>query len=90
MIRSDSAMTCGCLPTEWNRYEITARGPRITVVLNGRKIQNVNLDEQTQKPERGEPLAKRPRRGPIGFQELSRGGGQVEIRGARIKELTPE
>ncbi len=77
-------------PTEWNRYEITARGPRITVVLNGQKIQDVNLVEQTAKPERGEPLAKRPRRGHIGFQELSRGGGHVEIRGARIRELTPE
>jgi hypothetical protein len=32
-------------------------------------------------------LPQRPRRGHIGFQELSRGGGHVEIRGARIAEL---
>lgn len=74
-------------PTEWNRCEITCQGPRIRVKLNGELIQDVNLDEQTEKPQRGSPLAERPRRGHIGFQELSRGGSQVQIRNARIKEL---
>ena len=46
----------------------------------------MNLDEQTKKLERGLPLAERPRSGHIGFQELSRGGTYVQIRGARIKE----
>lgn len=77
-------------PTEWNHYTVTCQGPRITVVLNGTTIQDLNLDEQTRDLERGEPLGKRPRRGHIGFQELSRGGGHVEIRGARIKVLDPK
>jgi hypothetical protein len=72
---------------EWNRFEITCLGPRVTVKLNGEVIQDVNLDEQTKTLERGKPLAERPRRGHIGFQELSRGGTHVQIRGARIKEL---
>ena len=75
-------------PTDWNLYEIECRGSQVSVKLNGEPIQKVNLDEQTKPLERGEPLAKRPRRGHIGFQELSRGGGHVEIRGARIKELS--
>jgi hypothetical protein len=72
---------------EWNRFEITCLGPRVTVKLNGQLIQDVNLDEQTKALERGKPLAERPRRGHIGFQELSRGGTHVQIRNARIKEL---
>jgi hypothetical protein len=74
-------------PEEWNRYEITCRGPQVTVKLNGETIQDVNLDEQTKKLERGSPLAQRPRRGHVGFQELGRRGSHVQIRGARIKEL---
>jgi hypothetical protein len=74
-------------PAQWNRYQITCHGPHVTVVLNGETIQDVNLDEQAAKLERGNPLKDRPRRGHIGFQELSRGGAHVEIRGARIKEL---
>ena len=79
-------------PTDWNKYVITCRGPRIEVVLNGTTIQDVNLDEQTFQPERHDsslapPLKDRPRRGHIGFQELSRGGGHVEIRQVRLREL---
>jgi hypothetical protein len=33
------------------------------------------------------PLNQRPRRGHLGFQELSRDGTQVMIRNARIAEL---
>jgi hypothetical protein len=78
-------------PTEWNHYVITANGPSIKVELNGEVIQDVNLDEQTAKIERhdGSPasaLKDRPRKGRIGFQELSRGGGHVTIRNARVKE----
>jgi hypothetical protein len=74
-------------PTEWNRYQITCKGPHVTVMLNGELIQDANLDNETATLERGTPLRDRPRRGHIGFQELSRGGGHVEIRNARIKEL---
>lgn len=78
-------------PNEWNRYVVTCRGPRVTVVLNDQNILDVDLDEQTQSVRRHDgtnapPLKDRPRRGRIGFQELSR-SGHVEVRNARIREL---
>ena len=79
-------------PTEWNDYEITLIGPRLKVRLNGTLIQDVNLDDYTELVQRHDnrdaPAVKdRPRRGHIGFQELSRGEERVEIRHARIKVL---
>lgn len=74
-------------PEAWNRYEITCKGSRVTILLNGETIQDVDLDEQTRPLERGAPLKERPRKGHIGFQELSRGGGHVMIRHARIRLL---
>jgi hypothetical protein len=79
-------------PTEWNKYVVTLKGPSVKVELNGELIQDVNLDQQTAKVERHDgrpapPLKDRPRKGRIGFQELSRGGAHVMIRNARIKEL---
>ena len=79
-------------PTEWNHYQIKCEGKQVQVELNGKQILNVNLDEQTTPTKRHDgtdapPLKDRPRKGHIGFQELSRGGGHVEIRNARIKEL---
>lgn len=79
-------------PTEWNRYEIACRGPVIKVMLNGELIQDVNLDNETQRPLRHDgtpapPLKDRPRRGHIGFQELSRDGSHVQIRNVRLKVL---
>jgi hypothetical protein len=79
-------------PLDWNRYEITCQGPRVKVVLNGELILDVNLDEHTAPTQRHDgteapPLRDRPRRGHLGFQELSRGGGHVHIRNARLKVL---
>ena len=79
-------------PTEWNKYVVTLKGPTVKVELNGELIQDVNLDQHTQKIERhdGSPadaLKDRPRKGRIGFQELSRGGGHVMIRNAMITVL---
>lgn len=79
-------------PTEWNHYVITLQGPRLKVVLNGETIQDINLDEHKEVVTRhngndAPPLKDRPRRGHIGFQELSRGGDQVQIRNARLREL---
>ena len=79
-------------PTEWNRYRIECRGPRVKVELNAEPILEVNLDEQTATVKRHDgtdapPLKDRPRRGHIGFQELSRDGSHVAIRNARIKVL---
>lgn len=79
-------------PTEWNSYEVTCKGSRVKVVLNGAQILDVNLDDEIKGVKRHDdspapPLKDRPHKGHIGFQELSRGGGQVMIRNARIKEL---
>ena len=79
-------------PTDWNTYQITCRGSSVKVVLNGETILDVKLDDQKTPTKRHDgtdapPLKDRPRRGHIGFQELSRGGGHVEIRHARIKVL---
>ena len=79
-------------PGEWNKYEISCRGATINVVLNGVRILDINLDEQTQPTKRhngsdAPSLKDRPRKGRIGFQELSRGGGHVQIRNAKIKLL---
>lgn len=79
-------------PTEWNSYRIICRGSEIRVQLNGTWIQRVDLDRQTLQVKRHDgtlapPLRDRPRRGRIGFQELSRGGEHVRIRNAFIRVL---
>ncbi len=78
-------------PLEWNRYSIECRGNRLKVVLNGKKVIDLDLSEPTDSPEpaQGKPLVERPTRGRIGFLEVSRGSGQVEIRNARIRDLDP-
>lgn len=72
-------------PEQWNAYHIKCHGPHVHVTLNGEVVIDVNLDEIDRPLKRGEPLKARPRKGHIGFQELSRGGGHVQIRSARIK-----
>lgn len=79
-------------PTEWNKYEIACQGPELKVVLNGTLILDVNLNRETQRPKRHDgteapALKDRPRRGHIGFQELSRDGSHVEIRNVRLQVL---
>lgn len=82
-------------PMDWNKYEIAVQGPFVKVVLNGVHVLDVDLDNQEQRIQRHDgtwapPLKDRPRRGHIGFQELSRGGGHVQIRNVRIQELGEE
>ena len=79
-------------PEQWNRYEISLKGSRIKVVLNGTLIQDLDLSQQNQEVKRhngtlAPPIKDRPRRGHLGFQELSRGGDHVMIRNARIKVM---
>ncbi len=79
-------------PVEWNKYQITCRGASVKVLLNGEVILDVNLDEQSSPTKRHDnrdapPLKERPRKGHIGFQELSRGGGHIQVRNAMIKVL---
>ncbi|MDB5302183.1 MAG: hypothetical protein JWO87_3846 [Phycisphaerales bacterium] len=73
-------------PEQWNHYQITCRGSRVKVILNGDAIQDVDLDDQKKQLEKGSPLKDRPRRGHIGFQELSR-DGHVQIRNATLQPL---
>jgi len=79
-------------PQEWNRMRAELRGPRLRAWLNGELIQDLDLDRATADVLRHDgtpavPLSQRPRRGHLGFQELSRGGDHVQIRGATITEL---
>lgn len=79
-------------PTEWNSYVIVLSGPYLHVTLNGVLIHDLNLNEQDQEVKRhngqlAPPVKDRPRRGHIGFQELSRGGSHVMIRNAKIRVL---
>lgn len=76
-------------PTEWNQCRITLLGSHLKVVLNGELIHDLNLDDQNQVVKRHDgtlapPVKDRPRKGHIGFQELSRDGAHVQIRNARI------
>jgi hypothetical protein len=61
--------------------------PHIRLFLNNTLLHDVDLVGEQRALERGLPLAARPRLGRIGFQELSRGGGRVQIRNAEIKEI---
>ncbi len=74
-------------PDEWNRCRIRAVGARIEVSLNGQTVQDLKLEGALPMPPRGKALGERPRRGHLGFQELSRAGGQIQIRNPRITEL---
>lgn len=79
-------------PTEWNSYLVVLAGSHMHVALNGELILDLDLSEQTQAVQRHDgssapPVKDRPRKGHIGFQELSRGGSHVQIRNARIKVL---
>ena len=74
-------------PEDWNAYHIKCQGPNVHVTLNGAVVIDVNLDELDRPLKRGEPLKARPRKGHIGFQELSRGGGHVQIRKAKLHVL---
>lgn len=76
---------------EWNKYEITCKGAQVTVVLNGEKVIDANLDDHPNptvwkngKP--GPALKDRPRRGRIGIQDISK-TGKVEVKNARLKVL---
>lgn len=79
-------------PTEWNTYVIELVGTKLKVQLNGELIQDVDLSQFDQTVKRHDdtdapPIKDRPRRGHLGFQELSRDGDHVQIRNARIKVL---
>jgi len=78
-------------PEQWNKVRVSLKGSKITVVMNGKTIHDTDLGTHTETVLRHDgsaapPIKDRPRRGRIGFQNLSRDNGQVEIRGAKLKE----
>ncbi len=64
-------------PNEWNTFEITCLGDKVTVVFNGEKVVDADMSKE---PE----LMKRPRKGFIGLQNH---GSAVEFRNIQIKVL---
>lgn len=71
---------------EWNRQEVTVRGRRIQVVLNGTMIVDVDLDEATKNGtlDGAEHPGLKRARGHLGFLGH---GDRVEFRAIEIKEL---
>jgi hypothetical protein len=80
-------------PNEWNQLRLEVRGSSLRAWLNDELILDKNLDELTDEiidPESGRKLlpgAKRPRKGHLGFQDLSGEGGQLRIRNAKFAEI---
>ena len=81
---------------EWNRYTITCKGPLVTVILNGEKIIDANLDNwpEVGKNPDGTPnkfkkaLKDFARKGPIGLQGLhGKAQAPVWYRHLKIKAL---
>lgn len=76
---------------EWNQLRIVAKGPRITIILNGENLVDANLDDYKDRvagnKEKNEPahpgLART--KGHLGFQSYNT---RVEFRNIRLKELT--
>lgn len=79
-------------PGEWNRYQITCRGSRISVVLNGEPVIDMDLDRWTapnQNPDGsknkfGTAMKNFARKGYVGLQDHGR---PVWYRNIRIKTL---
>jgi hypothetical protein len=70
---------------QWNFWQITAKGSKITIVLNGEKIIDTDLSRETKaRQQKGPPLAERPLKGHIGFQNLN---GNITLRNIMIKDL---
>lgn len=75
------------VPEAWNHCRIECRGTKVTITMNEAIIVDSDLSKNDRPLKRGTPLKDRPLKGRIGFQELSRGDGQVMIRNARLTEL---
>jgi len=93
-----------CLPSdrrtkpagEWNHFTITCKGPKITLIFNGEKVLDANLDDwkEARKNPDGTPNKFSPalkdfaRKGPIGFQGLhGKAQAPVHYRNLKIKVL---
>jgi hypothetical protein len=61
---------------EWNRFQITCQGNKVTISLNGEIVNEVSLDN--------EKIKTRPATGYIGFQDH---GLPLSLRNIRVREL---
>jgi hypothetical protein len=86
-------------PGEWNHMTVTCRGPIISVVLNGEKINEIDLRKWTSAtknpdgsdipPWLSRPAAELPTKGHIGLQG-KHAGAPIFFRNIKIKSLEPE
>ena len=72
-------------PGEWNKYKITCRGPFITIELNGKVVNDIDIDKFTTGKGNKRALADRPRIGMIGLQSH---GTRVDFRNIKLTDLT--
>jgi hypothetical protein len=77
---------------EWNHMTITAKGPKITVALNGAEVTSINLDEWMLPGKRSDgsshkfshvAIGKLPRTGYFGFQDH---GSDCWYKNVKVKE----
>lgn len=68
---------------EWNKYVITAKGPKITIELNGTKIVDANLDDYKAENGKKHPGILREK-GHLGLQSHD---GRVEFKNIYVKPL---
>ena len=81
-------------PGEWNRMTVTCKGPRISVVLNGVLVTDINMKQWTsakKNPDGSEipswlskPMAELPAKGLIGLQG-KHAGAPIYFRNVKIK-----
>jgi hypothetical protein len=71
---------------EWNQVEITAIKRQVSVILNGEKIIDANLDDPKYAGSKEPPLAGRSAHGHIGLQAHAK-GTPVEFRNIRVKAV---
>lgn len=76
---------------EWNSIEITSKGSKISVKVNGEQVSSVDLDKFTEPKKRPDgskhkfgDIKNLPRIGQIGFQDH---GSQCWFKNVRVKEL---
>ena len=79
---------------EWNHMTITAKGPKIDVVLNGKEVSTIDLDEWTEPGKRPDGSKHKfakvaigkdlPRTGYLGFQDH---GSDCWFKNVKLKDL---
>jgi len=63
-------------PGQWNKFRITSKADKLTVVLNGETVNEVDLTKGV--------LSQRPKTGNIGFQD---NGMPISLRNMRVRDL---